>query len=168
MHLLTKTLLASALLAATSQAFAATDTTSFQVKIVITESCDIHTVAASDMDFSSHARSTGPWDATSNLTVNCSSGTPYTIAMNNGLNPSGATVSATNRRMVNGANFVPYGLYRDSGRTLLWGNTTGTDTLAGTGTNAAVLVPVYGRVLAASTNVAAGTYLDTVTATITY
>lgn len=168
MRLSTRTLIAAALLACCNQAFAATDTASFQVKIVITESCDIHTVAATELDFGTRARSTGNWDATSNLTVNCSTATPYTIAMGNGLNASSATVSATNRRMANGANFVPYGLYRDTGRVNLWGGTTGTDTLPGTGTGAAVTVPVYGRVLAASTNVPAGTYLDVVVATITY
>lgn len=168
MRLSTKTILATALLACCSQAFAATDTASFQVKIVITESCDIHTVAATELDFGTHARSTGNWDAASNLTVNCSVGTPYTIAMNNGVNFSSTTVSDTNRRMISGGNYVPYGLYRDGGRSLLWGSTTGSNTVGGNGTGAAVLVPVYGRVLAASTNVPAGTYLDTVVATITY
>ena len=168
MRLSTKTLLATALLACCSQAFAAVDTTTFQVQIIITESCDIHTTAATDVDFSSHARSTGQWDAAGNLVVNCSTGTPYTIGLSNGTNPSSPTVSATNRQMTNGSNVVPYGLYQDGGRTQLWGSTIATDTFGGTGTGVNVDVPVYGRVLAASTNVPAGTYLDTVTATITY
>lgn len=168
---LKKAIVATALVASgafSASSFAATDTTSFQVKIVITESCDIHTTAATNMDFGTRARSTGQWDTSSNLTVNCSAGTPYTIGLNNGLHEASATVSATNRRMAFGTNYVPYGLYQDSGRATLWGNTPGTNTLAGTGTAAAVTVPVYGRVLAASTNVPAGTYVDTVTATITY
>jgi spore coat protein U-like protein len=168
MRLLNKAALATALLVAAGQAVAATDTASFQVKIVITESCDIHTVAATELDFGTRARSTGNWDSASALTVNCSTGTPYTIAMGNGLNPSAVAVSATNRRMANGGNFVPYGLFRDIGRSTLWGSTTGSDTLAGTGTGVNVTVPVYGRVPAASTNVPAGTYLDVVVATITY
>lgn len=154
---------------AAGSAAAATDSTTFGVKIVITESCDIHSTTATDVDFLSHPRSTGDHTATGNLVVNCSLNTPYTIALGNGLQPSSATVSDTNRRMISGAgNYVPYGLYRDSGATLLWGSTTGTDTLAGTGTNAAVNVPVYGKVLTASTNVPAGTYTDTVSAVITY
>lgn len=164
------TLIAAALFATVfaGAAGAATDTTTFNVKIVITESCDIHTAAATDVDFGSHARSAGQWDATGSLVVNCSQGTPYTIALNAGSNSSSATASATNRRMTDGTNFVPYGLYRDAARSEFWGDVVGTDVLSGTGTAASVNVPVYGRVLAASTNVPAGTYSDVVTATITY
>lgn len=155
-------------LGATVGAHAATDSTTFQVKITITETCDIHTTTATEVNFGSHARSTGLWDAAGNLVVNCSLGTPYAIALNAGLNSTGATATATNRQMVLSGNFVPYGLYRDAGRTLFWGAVSGTDTLSGTGTAANVNTPVYGRVPAASTNVPAGTYVDTVTATITY
>ena len=149
-------------------AHAATDTTTFLVQIVITESCDIHTTAATDVDFGTHARSAGVWDAAGNLVVNFSKDTPYTISLNEGLNSTSVTASATNRQMKLGANVVPYGLYRDTGRTLFWGNVVGTNTLAGVGTAANVNVPVFGRVPLASTNVPAGTYVDTVTATITY
>lgn len=146
---------------------AATDDTQFQVKIVITESCDISTVSATDIDFLSHTRSTGtPVDAQGKLVVNCSTGTPFTIALDAGVNSTSATASANNRRMINGSNYVPYGLYRDAGHTQFWGNAIGTDTFASTGTGANVDVPVFGRV--PSTNFPAGTYLDTVTATITY
>ncbi|HEY0200769.1 MAG TPA: spore coat U domain-containing protein, partial [Burkholderiaceae bacterium] len=155
-------------LSSAAGAYAATDSTTFKVKITITESCDIHTTAATDVDFGSHARSTGLWDAAGNLVVNCSQGTPYNIGLNEGLNSTAVTASATNRRMALGGNYVPYGLYRDSGRTQFWGNVIGTDALTGTGTAANVNVPVYGRVPSASTNVPAGTYVDTVTATITY
>jgi spore coat protein U-like protein len=68
--------------------------------------------------------------------------------------------------MAAGTNFVPYGLFRDAGRTLAWGTTIGTNTLSGVGTGAAVSTPVYGRVT--SRNAPAGTYTDTITATITY
>jgi spore coat protein U domain-containing protein, fimbrial subunit CupE1/2/3/6 len=167
MRLSTKTLLATALLACCSQAFAATDTAQFQVQIVITESCDIQAVAASNIDFSTQARNTGaPVDAAGTLQVNCSSGTPYSIGLGAGLNSTAAAASANNRRMINGTNFVPYGLYRDAGRTLFWGNVIGTDTIAGTGNASNQSIQVFGRV--PSTNVPAGTYVDTVIATVNY
>jgi spore coat protein U-like protein len=170
MNLFKTSLIASALLATgiAGNALAATDTTTFQVRLVITESCDIRTVAATDVDFLSRVRSAGaPVDAQGTLVVNCSAGTPYTIGLNAGGNSTAATATATNRRMASGAgNFVPYGLYRDAGRTLFWGDVIGTNTLAGTGSAANQSIPVYGRV--PSTNAPAGTYADTVTATITY
>jgi spore coat protein U-like protein len=69
--------------------------------------------------------------------------------------------------MQNGAALVNYRLYRDAGRTQNWGNSIGTDTLAGTGNGAAQAITVYGRVPAQSTP-AAGTYTDTVAVTVTY
>lgn len=167
MRLFTKTLVATALLACCSQAFAATDTAQFQVQIVITESCDIQAVAASNIDFATQARNTGaPVDAAGTLQVNCTSGTPYNIGLNEGLNSTATAASANNRRMTNGTNFVPYGLYRNAGRTQFWGNVIGTDTVAGTGNATNQSIQVFGR--APSTDAPAGTYLDTVVATVTY
>lgn len=138
-----------------------TDTTTFNVTITIVESCDIHTGAATNVAFGSQTRSAGTADAAGTLQVNCSLNTAYNIALNNGSNFAAGT-----RRMANGGVFVPYGLFKDAGRSTAWGNTVGTNTLAGSGTGSAVAVPVYGR--ATSLNAPAGTYTDTVTATITY
>jgi spore coat protein U-like protein len=61
---------------------------------------------------------------------------------------------------------VPYALYRDAGRTLNWGNNTGTDTYGGTGTGLEQNIPVNGRL--PSANFAADSYSDLITATVTY
>ena len=91
---------------------------------------------------------------------------PFNIGLNAGTYV-GATVST--RRMSNGANSIPYTLYRDSNRTLNWGNTISTDTQAGTGTGNNQSISVYGRVAGgAAVNVPAGVYTDTIQATITY
>jgi spore coat protein U-like protein len=58
-------------------------------------------------------------------------------------------------------------LYSNAGRTTVWGNTVGTDTVAGTGTGATQSLTVYGRVPVQSTP-GAGTYTDTVITTVTY
>lgn len=170
MNLLKKTVIATALATAgvAAPAHAATDATTFQVRIVISEACDIQTVAATDVDFLSQVRSAGaPVDAQGTLVVNCSAGTPYTIGLNAGGNSTAAAAAADNRRMISGTgDFVPYGLYRNAGRTLFWGDVIGSNTVPGTGNANNQSIPVYGR--APSTNAPAGTYADTVTATITY
>ncbi len=143
-----------------------TDATTFNVTITIVESCDIHTGAATDVAFGSHSRSATTANAAGALTLNCTLDTAYNIGLSAGNHSTSTTPSASNRRMIDGTNYVPYGLYRDSSRTLFWGNSIGVDTLAGLGTGAAASVPVYGRV--PSLNAPAGTYTDMITATVTY
>ena len=159
-------LLVLALAAAVGSAQAATVDDSFLVSIEIRETCTIN-VAAADVAFGQVDRSAAA-DAGSTLSVTCTTGTPWVLGLNNGLNASSPTVSATNRRMTSGSDFVPYGLYRDASRSQLFGSTAGTDTASGTGTGAAQSVSVFGRVTAASTNVASGLYQDTVVAQVTY
>lgn len=170
MNILKSSLLAIAVAAGTvGSAHAAEDTANFQVRIVIQESCVISTTAPTDIDFLSHTRSTGaPVLATGTITVNCSAGTDYTIGLNGGANSLGTAASPAegDRRMSSGTGYVPYDLFRNAARTQFWGNTPGTDTQAGIGTAANQTYTVFGRV--PSTNFDAGTYVDTVTATIVY
>lgn len=101
-------------------------------------------------------------DRTTAIGLVCTGRTPWQIGLNNGLNASGAV-----RRMRNaGGQFVSYELYRDSPRSLRWGNTLGSDTLAGTGSGTAQSLTVYGRVAPQTPNV--GTYSDTIVVTVTY
>jgi spore coat protein U-like protein len=69
--------------------------------------------------------------------------------------------------MTNGAATINYSLYQDSGRATLWGNTVGTNTVAGTGNGAAQTLTVYGRVPVQAAP-AVGTYADTVQLVVTY
>jgi spore coat protein U-like protein len=153
--------LAVALLVAPS-AQAATATGSLNLSITISATCSV--VSASAINFGTMGAIAANVDQTSTLTVNCSSTTPYTIGLSAG-GGSGATVAT--RKMTSGANAVNYTLYRDAGRTLVWGTTIGTDTLAGTGSGANQALTIYGRV-PAQTVPPPGTYNDTVTVTITY
>jgi spore coat protein U-like protein len=150
------------MLACAAPAFAQTASTTFDVTITITSTCSIDTPAATDVAFGPHASTETNVDAIGQLNVNCTLGTPYDIALNEGLN--GADVAS--RAMSDGTNEVPYQLFQDAGRTTVWGETIGTDTFAGTGSGAVQAIPVYGRV--PSTNFPAASYTDTVTATITY
>jgi len=162
------------LVAAASPALAA-DTTTFNVKIIITKACTITAAAATDVDFGSAlSTATTPSNAQGSVTAQCSALTPYTIALNAGSN-AGTANDVTTRRMRNTDasittnNFVGYQLYSNAGHTTVWGATTGTNTVAGTGTGLAQAYPIYGQVANPSvSNAATGNYQDTVTATISY
>lgn len=169
MKFLKTSLIATALIAAGfagNAAAAAPVTGSFKVQITITESCAFSTAGASDIIFANKVRSSaGDVLNQGALVVNCTTGTPFNIGLN-----QGAGTSVTTRVMTSAANnTVGYSLYRDAARTLNWGNTVGTDTQAGTGTSADQTFPVYGRVLGSgNVNKPAGVYSDTLVATITY
>ncbi len=154
-------LMSAACLAAFGAASAATDTANMTVKITVTATCDIHTVAPTDVDFGSVASTATNVASTGGvLSVKCTTGTPYTIGLDNGLN------FTTTRQMKNGtANFVGYGLFRDAAFSNAWGSTVPLSA-AGTGNGANQNFTVYGRVPSAAS--AAGAYTDTVIATVTY
>lgn len=95
------------------------------------------------------------------LTITCTDGTDYTVALDNGLHVTGGT----QRRMASTAGvFINYNLYQDAARDTTWGS--GGNALTGTG--AAVPLIVYGRVPATGLTPAADTYNDTVTMTVTW
>ena len=120
---------------------------------------------STDLDFGTAGGLTANRDQTSAIVVRCPTGTAWRLGLNNGSHASGNT-----RRMRSGAgNFIPYELYKNAARTQRWGNTPGTDTSDGTG--AGDLNPqsqtVYGRV-PQQASAQAGSYVDTVTITLTY
>lgn len=143
-----------------------TDTATFQVKISITNSCDVHTTAPTDMDFGSSGALTSAISQTSTLTINCNNALPYDIGLDAGLNASTAGDIST-RRMTDGAEFVSYQLYQAAGPATPWGDTIATNTKTGTGTGTAQTVTVYGQV-PVQTTPGAGNYVDTITVTVTY
>lgn len=141
---------------------AATTTTTFTVSAAVTNNC---AVSATNHAFGAYTPSTvPPTDGTSTITVNCTLGAGYDVGMNAGIG-SGATVAA--RKMTSGGNTLTYSLYTTVARTTVWGNTVGTDTIAGTGTGLDFLHTVFGRI-PASQNVPAATYNDTITVTVTF
>jgi spore coat protein U-like protein len=121
-------------------------------------------VNASNLNFGSTGVLRAALDATSTITVTCTNAASYTVALDGGV--SGATNPAQ-RKMTQASQLITYGLYRDSGRTLPWGDSVGVNTAAGTGSGLAQTLTVYGRVPAQSTP-APGVYADTVVMTISY
>lgn len=165
--LLGATLLAVA--GSTGQSPAATATYTLNVTGTVTASCTLTGVAVAFGALSSSANT----NATGSVTVNCTPGNAYTIALN-----GGANASALQRRMLNGASsYASYNLYQptstgnaEAAGPVAWGdgNVTATGTTFGsTGTGAAQVFNVYGQVPSGQT-LTAGSYSDAVTVTLTY
>jgi spore coat protein U-like protein len=145
-----------------SDAEALTATGSFSVKVTIAANCVVN--SATDMDFGTQGVLGANVDQTNTMAITCTNTTPYNIGLDKGVN--GASVIT--RQMKSGAGaLINYSLYSDSGRTTNWGNTVGTDTVAGTGNGSAQSFTVYGRV-PAQTTPAPALYTDTITITVTY
>lgn len=138
-----------------------TATTAFNVTATVPTTCSI---ATNNLDFGTAGTLTTNTDASTTLSPVCTSGTPYNIGLNGGL--SGAT-NPTQRKMTKAAEFVLYGLYRNSARSLPFGNIIGTNTVTGTGTGLAQSVPVFGRI-APQVTPSPGIYNDTIVVTLTY
>jgi spore coat protein U-like protein len=150
-------------LVVTPAANAATATGQFTVRLTITAECRIN--SATDLDFGSSGVIATNVDAQSTITVQCTNSTPFNIGINAG---TGAGATVANRLMTGpGAATVAYTVYRDAARTQIWGDTIGTDTLAGTGNGDAQPISVFGRVPPQATP-AAGAYGDTLTVTVTF
>ena len=143
-----------------SWAAAATATTTFAVSATVTANC---TVSASGLNFGTYSGAVT--NGTTTITTTCSNGSAYTIGLDAGT-ATGATV--TTRKMKGpGTNLLGYGLFRDAARSLNWGNTAGTDTVASTGTGAAQSFTVFGQI-PASEFAGVGAYTDTITVTLTF
>jgi spore coat protein U-like protein len=140
--------------------YAATVTTTFQVTANVQAACLISATTAAFGPYTGVVA-----DTTSIVTVTCSNTTTYDIGLNAGLG-TGATV--TTRAMTGPSSaLLNYGLFQDAAHSVNWGNTTGTDTVTGTGNGLAQTVTIFGQV-SAGQFVAPGAYLDTITATITF
>jgi spore coat protein U-like protein len=156
------TILAAAGMVGTAQA--ATKTASFNVTATVANNCVIsaNPLALGAFD------GTNDLAATSNVIVRCTNGTAYNVDLSRG---ASATYAA--RTMSNGTDTLTYNLYTDTTYATIWGDgTSSTARRAGTGAGfaATTTLTVAGR-LQASTNtgpVGAGTYTDTIVASIVY
>lgn len=148
---------------------AAQSTGTFQVQASVAVNC---LVSANNLAFGAYDPSSGTdLDLNTTVSVRCTNGTPFTVALN-----AGATTGATlaQRRMTNGTDFMNYNLYTTAGRTTIFGDGTGgTGTMSGTGAGLGIpqaqTVIVFGRIPAGQSTLSAGTYTETtITATVTY
>jgi spore coat protein U-like protein len=159
-------LLVTMLAIPTPPAQATTVTTPLSVTAIVGAVCSLTTTAVS---FGSYdpivANASTALNATGSISDTCSNGLSGTITLDAGLYPTGSsTASVPARQMRSGASVLGYFLYTDSARRNPWGS-SGVG-ITGTGTTS-VPILVYGQIPGGQ-NAAAGSYSDTVTATITF
>ena len=168
-RMLTLTAAAGLALGVSSGTQAGTATSNLSVTATVSANCSITTAPVA---FGAYdpvtANATTPLTSTGTVTVTCTSGASGTITLGQGSNPGGGSTDAAPARRLKdaGTDVLSYALYQDTGRTTVWGNTAGTG-VASTGTGSAASLTVYGSV-AAGQNVPAGSYSDTVVATVTF
>lgn len=145
-------------------AHAATDTATFSVSASIADACDVQ---ATNHSFGAYSPASGTaLDGTSTVSVYCTVGTAYTLALNVGTGGG----NFTGRLMASGGNSLGYNLYTTAGRTTVWGDGSGataTQSGSGTGLLTAVTHTVYGRI-PINQDSAPGSYSSTVTVTLTF
>lgn len=158
-------LTAMGLAAATfAPSLAAAETASLTVSASVANNCTINTAAISFAPYDPVvANATAALDGEGRVTVACTKGVVPTIALGAGANATGST-----RRLASGSDLLSYELYQNSGHTTVWGSSGG-------GVLTPVAAPsrtprdfaVYGRI-AGSQDVPAGTYNDTIVATVNF
>jgi spore coat protein U-like protein len=152
---------------------AATATTTFQVTATVVAGC---TVSANNIIFGNYdSQAAAALNANATITLNCTSGVPFTVALDAGQHAGGAS-NFSARAMSDGTSTDPllgYQIYTDSGHTIIWGDgTNSSQTVGGTGTGPgtanAIIETMYGQIPAGQT-VVVGSYNDNpVTVTVTY
>jgi spore coat protein U-like protein len=153
---------------AVGPALAATATANLSVTADVSANCTISTSAVAFGAYDPvSANASTPRNGTGTVTVTCTSGASATITLDQGSNANtGSTDAVPLRRMASGGSRLSYFLYQEAGHTTVWGNTAGTG-VAHTGTGTASAITVYGQITQGQ-NVPAGSYADTVVATVTY
>ncbi len=160
--LLAGTLLVSGGLA---QSQGQTVTDSFQVRIQIQGTCQALT--ATDIDFGAQVPVAGTHTETGTIRLQCTNGLPFHLGLDGGT----TTGDVNARAMVNATGVeIPYTLRRDTPTGPVWGNdSTSWYTGAGKGLGSAyeIALTVYAQATL-NGNEPAGSYQDTVLATLTY
>jgi spore coat protein U-like protein len=154
-------ILGVALAGVAGAAQAATYTGNFNVLMTVQPAC---TISAVPLAFGTYNPTAGA-SATATISVSCTNTTPYNVGLDAGTTGSS---SIAQRLLINGAgNKIGYSMYKDAAHTMVWGQTVGTDTVAGTANGGTQQITVYG-LLPGGQYAFPGTYTDTITATITY
>lgn len=149
---------------------AATATANLSVTATVSQSCIVTTVPVAFGAYDPSASSAN--ETTGSVSVTCTVGTAYSIALDAGANASTPGNAATRRMLANGSDHLVYTLYLDIARSTIWGDgNNGTSAspaaTSHTGDGTAQSQTVYGSIPAGQ-YVAAGAYADTVVATVTY
>ena len=146
---------------------AKSDTRTFQVRAKVDPECTVSTVP---LNFGNYdpvtANAAAPLNGTGTVNVYCTPGTFVNVWLDRGLHSSG-----TQRNLLGpAATLLPYEIYRDPARTLVWGATNPT---SDSGTSTSILIPInngfiaYGQIPAGQ-DVPVGSYSDQALVTVNY
>jgi len=143
----------------------ANQTASLTVSATVTNNCTISTSALTFAPYDPVvANASNNLDGTGRVTVAYTKGAAPTIGLGNGSSASGSA-----RRLFDGtSNYLSYELYQDSGHSLSWANSgLGLMTTTAATSKVARDFTVYGRI-AGNQDVPAGSYADTIVATVNF
>ena len=146
----------------------ANDTDNVLVSAVVTNNC---TITAAALAFGNYdqvdVNAAAPLEGTGSVTVACTDGFSVTVTLDEGATPNvGSSGITPLREMTFNAEVLTYKLFSDSGRTTVWGDDVASD-VAFTGTGDGVALTIFGSVDPGQ-NIPAGTYNDTVVATVVF
>ncbi len=141
-------------------------TSNLAVTATVQSACSANTVP---LAFGSYAPGAGPVTGSATITVKCTSGLGFTVALSGG-STSGGSISQ--RLMSSGARPLEYNLYTSSALSSIWGDGVTGVTRSGVASSdaPATSFTVFGLVPDSTANqlATAGVYSDVVTVTITY
>jgi spore coat protein U-like protein len=125
------------------------------------------TISTNPVAFGSYdpivAQASASLDGAGSVVIACTKGAVTTVALD-----AGANSSAGARRLAAGSSYINYQLYSDSNRSTAWGSDAGSTVAPGAApSKAARTLTVYGRITGGQ-DVPAGSYTDTITATINF
>lgn len=150
-----------------AEADAGTATSNLGVSATVSSTCSI---TAGSLAFGAYDPVAGTQiDGTATISVSCTRGATATVTLGQGANANaGSTDTVPLRRMKDsGTNRLSYSLFSESTRTTTWGNTAPTGLGYTASSSSATALTVFGRITSAQ-DVPAGSYTDTVLATITF
>lgn len=151
------------MLAFAQPAAADTTTANFPINATISSTCSLSATGINFGEVGTAGAATSQTDGTGSITVTCTTGGAYSIALDNGLHNV-----AAQRNAQSVGNTLAYDLYKDPARGTVW--TGAAAPVTGTGNASAQVITVYGRIAAGLPFAASnGTpYTDTVLVTLTY
>jgi spore coat protein U-like protein len=141
----------------------AAETANLTVSASVSNNC---TISAAAISFSAYdpvvANATANLDGEGRVTIACTKGAVPTIALGAGSNASGST-----RRLASGSEMLTYELYQNSARSTVWNGGGGIMTTSAAPSKTPRDFTVYGRI-SGGQDVAAGSYTDTIVATVNF
>ncbi len=164
-------ILAAAAFCAVQNLQAANVSTTMVNTVTVANSCTVSTTGFTTTYDPLNANASANQDVSASVSTTCSLAAAAVITLSQGANAaSGSSDAAPQRRLSNGAAtpaYLSYTLYKDSGRSTVWGNTSLTGVpLVGTGAGATT--NVYARIPSGQTPGVTGTFTDSVMVTVTY